>query len=397
MRIAFVTIGNSRRSNYVNGYTMRYQGGSCSGTDTSVILVAEYLSKLGNEVVIATDDLEPQLKEEYINLGILYNYGYEYRGVLYTNLNFDGISNKKFDILVSMLWFENYDSLPISVSSSVIYWSHMQWIYGIDSIVDYIKKHNLNLGFVHISDWEKKMTGNLSKFVQENLGEEYIKITTIPNPVMDEMLDKVLKEKPIKKPHKFIFHASWARGGDIAYSAINKLEYRDKEFHAFDYLITIPSNNTDFFYRHNGVDKKTLYKHLAESEYFVYPLYTPYQDVHKDTFSCVVAEAIALGVTVITYPLGALYDNYRDYCQWLQLPEGFDLDIVQNEPLTKDLEGKFKIDENIIHMIHYLEQNPQVKNFVKENGYNYIKSKYKLENIGNMWYNFINELYKDES
>ncbi len=392
MRIAFITIGNSRRSNYVNGYTMRYGGGSCSGTDTSVILIAEYLSKFGNQIVVATDDLEPELKDEYRKSEINYDYGYHYNGVSYTNLNFDGISNKKFDILISMLWFENYDLLPISVSNSLIYWSHMQWIYGIDSIVNYVKKHNLNLGIVHISDWEKKMTGNVSRTIQENLGEESVKIETIPNPIMDEIVDEILKEKPIKKPHKFIFHASWARGGDIAYSAIDKLTYEDKEFHAFDYLITIPSNDAKFFYKHDGVDKKTLFKHLAESEYFIYPLYTPYQDVHKDTFSCVVAEAIALGVTVITYPLGALYDNYKDYCQWLQLPVGFNLETVQNEPLTKDLDGKFKIDENIVHMIHYLEQNPQVKNLVKDNGYNYITSKYKLETIGNMWLNYIKNL-----
>lgn len=392
MRIAFITIGNSRRSNYVNGYTMRYGGGSCSGTDTSVILIAEYLSKFGNQIVVATDDLEPELKDEYRKSEINYDYGYHYNGVSYTNLNFDGISNKKFDILISMLWFENYDLLPISVSNSLIYWSHMQWIYGIDSIVNYVKKHNLNLGIVHISDWEKKMTGNVSRTIQENLGEESVKIETIPNPIMDEIIDEILKEKPIKKPHKFIFHASWARGGDIAYSAIDKLTYEDKEFHAFDYLITIPSNDAKFFYKHDGVDKKTLFKHLAESEYFIYPLYTPYQDVHKDTFSCVVAEAIALGVTVITYPLGALYDNYKDYCQWLQLPVGFNLETVQNEPLTKDLDGKFKIDENIVHMIHYLEQNPQVKNLVKDNGYNYITSKYKLETIGNMWLNYIKNL-----
>lgn len=394
MRIAFITIGNSRRSNYVNGYTMRYGGGSCSGTDTSVILIAEYLSKFGNQIVVATDDLEPELKDEYRKSEINYDYGYHYNGVSYTNLNFDGISNKKFDILISMLWFENYDLLPISVSNSLIYWSHMQWIYGIDSIVNYVKKHNLNLGIVHISDWEKKMTGNVSRTIQENLGEESVKIETIPNPIMDEIIDEILKEKPIKKPHKFIFHASWARGGNIAYSAIDKLTYEDKEFHAFDYLITIPSNDAKFFYKHDGVDKKTLFKHLAESEYFIYPLYTPYQDVHKDTFSCVVAEAIALGVTVITYPLGALYDNYKDYCQWLQLPVGFDLETVQNEPLTKDLDGKFKIDENIVHMIHYLEQNPQAKNLVKDNGYNYITSKYKLETIGNMWLNYIRNFNK---
>jgi glycosyltransferase involved in cell wall biosynthesis len=77
-----------------------------------------------------------------------------------------------------------------------------------------------------------------------------------------------------------------------------------------------------FFNKHNGVDKKTLFTHLAESTYFVYPLYTPYKDVHMDTFSCVVAEAIALGCTVLTYPLGALPENFDGYVHWLPQPEG---------------------------------------------------------------------------
>ena len=31
MRIAFLVIGNSRRSNYLNGYNLRYGGGGGSG------------------------------------------------------------------------------------------------------------------------------------------------------------------------------------------------------------------------------------------------------------------------------------------------------------------------------------------------------------------------------
>jgi hypothetical protein len=48
MRIAFVLIGNSRRSNYLDGNTLRYGKGGGSGTDTSTIVVAEQLALHGH-------------------------------------------------------------------------------------------------------------------------------------------------------------------------------------------------------------------------------------------------------------------------------------------------------------------------------------------------------------
>jgi hypothetical protein len=56
-----------------------------------------------------------------------------------------------------MLWFDKYEELPITVTKSIIYWSHMQWIYGVDPLMSYAKKHNLSIGLVHISNWEEKM------------------------------------------------------------------------------------------------------------------------------------------------------------------------------------------------------------------------------------------------
>ena len=69
MRIAFTVIGNSRRSNYLNGDTLRYGGGGGSGTDSSSIIVAEYLVSKGHDVVIVTEALEPQLEQEYKKMG----------------------------------------------------------------------------------------------------------------------------------------------------------------------------------------------------------------------------------------------------------------------------------------------------------------------------------------
>jgi len=393
MRILFTLIGNSRRSNYLNGESLRYGGGGGSGTDTSTILVAEYLASQGHEVVITCDKLEPLLEKKYAEEGKFFPKGEKIRGVQYTDIDLNFIDNKEFDILINSLWFSDYDKLPIKVTKGLIYWCHMQWLYGIDEIINFAKTNNLKIGFVNISEWEKgRNEGTIERALQEC---PTTKTTLIPNPVCDDVIRQVLSENIKKKPHKFIFHASWARGGNVAVEAIDKLEFADKELHAFDYLITIHDHQHSYFNRHDSVDKLTLFRHLAESEYFLYPLYTPYQDVHKDTFSCVVAEAIAFGVIPITYPLGALPEYFSDYCQWIDAPNGVNFKEMQSQSLSKDTEGRFKNNiDNIVNKILLLEENPELKSKTKRDGSNYILENFNINKIGKMWTDFINELIK---
>lgn len=390
MRILFIVIGNSRRSNYLNGYTLRYGGGGGSGTDSSSIIVAEQLAKHGHEVVYASEKLEKALEDSYELRGDRFDSGKTVNGVQYCNMEFQGVDNLEFDILVSSLWFHKYNELPVKVSKSLIYWSHMQWIYGLDEMINYAKENNLSLGIVNISEWEKKMNSPVISHIKDKFPE--LKTTIIPNPLMDDIIKEVLDSNITRKPHKFIFHAAWARGGNVAVEAVRKLSFPDKEFHAFDYLLATHAHSDPFFNLHNGVDKKTLFSHLAESEYFIYPLYTPYEDVHKDTFSCVVSEAIALGVIPITYPLGALPENFSEYCQWLDAPEGIDLEKMQEEQLSKDLEGKFKTTDNIVKKINFLEENPQIKSEFRNKCAQDMLNRFSSNKIGNMWVSFINEL-----
>lgn len=390
MRIAFIVIGNSRRSNYLNGDTIRYGGGGGSGTDGSSIIVAEQLSLLGHEVVIASEKLEPQLEVAYSQKGINFDSGKIVRGVQYCNMDFEGVENKEFDILVSSLWFHGYDKMPIVVTKALIYWCHMQWIYGIEEVLNYVNSNNLALGFVNISEWERNMNQGVLNSVKTRFPS--VKNTLIPNPVMDDIIEEVLSLNLQKKKHKVVFHAAWARGGNVAIEAVRKLGWEDAEFHAFDYLMATHAHNDSFFNMHNGVDKKTLFTHIAESEYFIYPLYTPYQDVHKDTFSCVVAEAIALGAIPVTYALGALPENFEGYCAWIEPPPGADLEKMQTEALSKDMEGIFKYTENIIDKINYIENNPAVKEALVSTGNDYIIGKFNSKRVGGMWQNFINDL-----
>lgn len=390
MKILFTLIGNSRRSNYLTGDNLRDGGGGGSGTDSSTILVAEYLASKGHEVVIVVDKLEPLLEEKHRKEGNPFKWGMKSRGVQYSNLDFENVEIKEFDILVNSLWFQDYDKLPVKITKALIYWCHMQWLYGMDQITNFVKANNLKLGIVHISEWEKRHNTGTVNHIIKNV--ENALTTLIPNPIIDDMVETVTNLNITRKPHKFIFHASWPRGGNVAIEAVRQLPFPDKEFHAFDYLMVIHSHKDPFFHVHNGVDKLTLFKHLAESEYFVYPLYTPYQDVHKDTFSCVVAEAIALGAIVISYPLGALPENFNEYVQWLDFPAGTNPEAMQAESLSKDLEGKFKCTQNIVEKINFLENNPQIKQKLRETGKKYILDKFNIETVGNMWINFINNL-----
>jgi len=390
VKILFTLIGNSRRSNYLTGDNLRTGGGGGSGTDSSTILVAEYLASKGHEVVVVVDKLEPLLEERHRNEGNPFKWGMKSRGVQYSNLDFENVEIKEFDILVNSLWFQDYDKLPVKITKALIYWCHMQWLYGMDQIINFVKANNLKLGIVHISEWEKRHnTGTVNHIIQN---VQNALTTLIPNPIIDDMVETVANLNIARKPHKFIFHASWPRGGNVAVEAVRQLPFADKEFHAFDYLMVIHNHMDPFFHLHNGVDKLTLFKHLAESEYFVYPLYTPYQDVHKDTFSCVVAEDIALGAIVISYPLGALPENFDGYVQWLDFPAGTDPEAMQAESLSKDLDGKFKCTQNIIEKINFLENNPQIKQQIRNTGKKYILDKFNIETVGNMWMDFIHNL-----
>ena len=388
MRIVFLVLGNSRRSNYLNGDTIRTGGGGASGTDGSNILVAEYLAANGFDVTICTELLEPKLEEKYRGEGKNPPNGSQIRGVHYTDFDFTGIDNRTYDIVVSNLWFDKYNDLPITVTRGLLYWSHMQWMYGVRELVDYANKSNVNLGIVNISKWEKEMTGDHIKGFHKNITND-VHITTIGNPVADDIITEVNSKNIPKKKGKFVYHAAWARGGNVAVDAVRKIDIEDKEFHAFDYLMATHDHKDNFFHMHNGVDKHTLFHHLAEAEYFLYPLYTPYHDVHKDTFSCVVAEAIALGVVPITFPLGALPELFSGYCSWANFPKGKNALKMQSQPLSKDNEEVFNDSTFVFDAYIEAEKTGTLKKHVQNEGYQYIVDNFGIKNIGEQWVNFL--------
>lgn len=386
MRIAFYVIGNEKRSGPLTGDNIRYNGSSASGTDTSSILVAEQLALYGHEVVIACENT---------------NVGETNRGVTYTNLNFDKIDNRNFDILVSMLWVEDYDSIPITVSRALIYWSHMQWVYSIDNIRKYVEDHNLNFAAVHVSEWEQSHTQANMDRIKNSVKEVFLD-EVIGNPLPSDVINEVNNLDLTRRREKFVFHAAHARGSRLTYDTVKSLGWNDSELHLFNYLLELNLNwgrkgpdveiDNDLILNHEGSDKFNMFKHLKESEYYIYAPFTPYENIHKDTFSCVVAEALSMGCIVITYPIGAIPGCFPDCCAWLDIPEDLNIEDIQAEALTQDPDRKFDRIDNIIDKINFLEQNPELKEELRQKSYKFVNANYNTGIIGEKWNKLIEKL-----
>lgn len=364
MRIAFVLPGTEGRPKPLNGHTIRYNGAACSGTDQSVIFVAEYLAKQGNEVVISIDRID--------EIGSVEN-------VFYTNRHFENVENKEFDILVTCLWMGEYHKLPIKVTKSLIYWYHLAWGYGMGEIVEYAKANKLTLGLVSPSDWAQHHNDSNWDFFSRNIPLTIKRV--IPNPIATDLAKTVLAQNYPRKPKSMIFHAQHNRGRYLAERAAKELGWEDSyEFTRMDYLDPTMSN-----------DKQSLFTALAQSEYFVFPLVTFENTVYKDTFSCAVAEAIALGVTVITYPLGALPELFKNHCVFLDFPPGSNIKELQEERLTQKA-MYMDYTENIKQTLLFLEDNPQIKENIRSTSLEYIDKNFSIDVVGEYWVEFIEDV-----
>lgn len=374
MRILFLVTGNGSRSNFVTGYTMRYGKAGLSGTDTSTILVAEYLAKHGYDVVFAAEKPSDNLIKMHNDQGNTFTPGEQYNGVTYTYLDLENIENKTFDILVSSLWYEHYDQLPAKITKAILYWCHLAWIYFGHNIARFANDNNLKLGYVNISKWAEGHHQENIEFFRKNV--PYVETTIIPNPMTLDVMEEVDKLNIKRKHKKVIFPAQWSRGGFVAERATKELGW-EKDFTHFDY-VNLPI----------GVDKLTLFKELAESDYFFFPQYGSNQWVLKDVHSCAVGEALGMGVVVLSYPLGSHEEYYGGYYEKLEFPPGIDMEKMMNERATE--EPKMDYTDSIIKAVNYLEANPKIKEDYRIRSKSYIRDRFSIEKIGPLWVEFLN-------
>ena len=375
MRILFLVTGNGSRSNFVNGELMRRGEAGLSGTDTSAILVAEYLAAQGYDITLAVEKSSEDLIKQREARGFTFTPGEKVNGVVYTYLDLEGIEDRTFDILINCLWYGDYDKLPATITKAVCYWCHLAWVYYLNELKEYAQKHNLKVGYVNISKWAEGHHQENINFLKLYFPD--LETPILPNPMTTDVMREVLDMKLERKPKKVIFPAQWSRGGDVAIKAVRELGW-EADFMSFDYVNLA-----------KGIDKKTLFTELATSDYFIFPQYTN-ENVFKDVHSCAVGEAIGMGVVVVSYPLGSHEEHYGGHYIKLDFPPGIDMEKMMTERVTH--EPKMDYTENIVRTVKFLEDNPSIKNHMREKGTQYIFDNFHIDKIGPMWVDFINKI-----
>ena len=359
MKIIFLLPGTEGRPLPLNGESIRYGAAASSGTDQSVILVGEYLAKQGHNVTIVLD------KTDFKTVNL----------VNYTDFTYKGI-DKEVDILNVNLWFDKYDEIPFKVTKAVQYWHHMAWQYGIGELSDFCLENKVDLQLIFPSAFAQ--SHNIHNYFRfKDVGINVSRVI-IPNPIEDQLAEKIIQERIQRDPKKVIFHAQYARGGEIARKVIEQF---DTSLHlkTFDYV------NLE-----NGVDKQTILRELASAEYFIFPLYHPNSCVYKDTFSCAVAEAIAMGVKVITYPLGAFTEYFNEGCYYADFPPHTNINRMFSEKVSCEMPYM----EDTRTLVDALKKvtDPNSKEFSHPASIsNIIRKQFGIDEVGSQWNRLIRE------
>jgi FkbM family methyltransferase len=202
------------------------------------------------------------------------------------------------------------------------------------------------------------------------------RIALIPNGIPDSFIDTCGQ----KNPGKWIFHALYDRGGDVAYRIFDAVHQVHpaiaSEMHVCSYYSSSISSMTmddPRFVHHGSLDKKQLRDLLDACDYFVYPLVNPNCNVHHDTFGCVIAEALARGVIVVSWDIACNPGLYGDLI--LQVPHlpyaSYDADAMYGfNPALMSPEAVELFRDAILD----LERHPERKECMRQRGIQWARS-----------------------
>jgi hypothetical protein len=301
MNILFFIQYDPFTKNQWDGETIRNGGAAVSGTHQTVVLVAEYLAKHTPYNIYIVNHCNNKT----------------YNGVTYVDL----VHNlpETIDTLVVPNSFTYVPLSNISALKHLIVWNHCpgynQFVHNI--LHSLTQTNNTRLSFVHLSDWSMK---NVMGIFRSML--PLYKNVKIPNALMVDCIPADI-DFGESRPNNAIFFACWERGRMVAERCWQKAKQRSHNFGEFiklDYAGTGGGQKGD---------KTFVFNTYTKARYFIYPLVNSQNGlIHRDTFACVVAEAIACGVEVLTYPVAALKENYEGLVTWIPFPQSVNADDV---------------------------------------------------------------------
>lgn len=334
----------NNRSGRIDGASIVNGGVGCSGTDQSIIFVAEGLAALGHEVYIASK-MAPR--------------GQVVNGVFYYGLHMHRCS-KSFDVVVCVS-LQQPERMPAVRAKHIVLWLHCQVVneqlYNkVCSMVG-----DSNVSFVYPSRYTVAAATSSCPFIFARAHRHMV----VYNPISTSLF-----HPEVKRPGSFIFSAVWTRGGAVALEAFNRLEGVGSTFSIFGYDTRTHRNmpSCDKVKMYGSCDKQTLAAAMNTTDYMMYPLLNVANGaIHHDTFGCVVAEALSAGVVVLTLRAGCLPEVYGDALVYVDSTADGDLAACFAEAVLQ------------------IESDPEQKEAIRQRGVDFAREHFDQDAVAARW------------
>ena len=360
-----------------DGSVMRTKPGGLSGTHSSAIVVMEQLRRnfpFSKAVIVS-----PDASNSFFN------------GVQYSNDM--ALLSEAFVLIlpVSHQIPVEVDRLPrvkllIFISQTyIVEASHA-------SLESLIKVNNASIGMVYLNRW-------CEKYLRQSSSEKLLLFSFfdhIPNPMPSDVLpsidDVAASFKSHRDPGSIGFFASYERGGHIAERVFCSVKniIQNSSYHIATYVHTGKQPDCEPTINHGGLSKKELYNVMLQTRLFLYPLKLPQGHAfHKDMHPLCVTEALACGMTVITYPQSAMVETFGDAVRWAPVPDQIKA-LIQDTNFHVDL-SIMNNEEHIQNLTHFVASQLQENDYASGNLENaiQIRKKYGSDTVGRQWHQFL--------
>ena len=242
--------------------------------------------------------------------------------------------------------------------TKVMLWFHC---FIDDAIVQAHKDYGLYLYGIGVSEW---VTAHYKHMFDEH------HLWTVRNAVSPLFHKNTLVSLSMKTRGAWSFHATFDRGCAAAWRVFERVRRvcppAATRFDMMSYYTPDAKHQApSFVTRHGSLSKDKVAEILTASEYFIYPLVTPENHVHHDTFGCVILEALSLGVIVVTWNVACIPWIYSDYIVGVEPPPSY----PKNQRFVRD--PWFSTDEAInclANAVIQMEMNPQRKEAIRQRG-----------------------------
>jgi glycosyltransferase involved in cell wall biosynthesis len=206
----------------------------------------------------------------------------------------------------------------------------------------------------------------VSEYVKSYYSEYGYPYKTIYNAVNDEIFTNNILDYESKKGN-YVFFASYERGGEICLKIFNYLEniYENINLYITSYepkdKDKISKNISKNINVYSSLSKKEIKKLLDKCDYFIYPLVNNINaSVHHDTFACVVLEALACGVSVITWDVACFKTLYEDNIYLIEPPVCKGYDGLSQYGVNKNMISDYSYNL-FVDKIKEIESSPELK------------------------------------